>query len=186
MAFPRLIISPFFNIYLFSLFFLAVSGLSCSTQDLFVRVRSLLRFLSSCGARAPGRVGSVVCGMRGLLLRHTSSVVVARGLSCPTACGILVPQPGIEPTSPALEGRFFTTGSPGKSLSLSLLKSALSDSYMFQKFISILKHGDLQPPGLFQRYHKPPFSATLPFPNMPRQPMCPGTLPTHATPTGLR
>ena len=39
---------------------------------------------------------------------------VARVLSCPKACGILVPQPGIEPTSPALEGRFPTTGPPGK------------------------------------------------------------------------
>ena len=38
--------------------------------------------LSSCGARAPGYVGSVVCGMQSLLLRCTSSVVVVRGLSC--------------------------------------------------------------------------------------------------------
>ena len=29
-------------------------------------------------------------------------------LSCPTACGILVPQPGIKPESPALEGGFLT------------------------------------------------------------------------------
>ena len=32
------------------------------------------------------------------------------------ACGISVPQPGIELTSPALEGRFVTTGPPGTSL----------------------------------------------------------------------
>ena len=38
------------------------------------------------------------------------------GLSCRTAWGILVPRPGIEPTSPALEGRFLTTGPPAKSL----------------------------------------------------------------------
>ena len=37
------------------------------------------------------------------------------------ACGILVPQPGIEPISPALEGKFLTTGPPGKSLTTSLL-----------------------------------------------------------------
>ena len=43
------------------------------------------------------------------------SVVAVRGLSCPMACGILVPQPGIEPMSPALEGRVLTTGPPGKS-----------------------------------------------------------------------
>ena len=33
-----------------------------------------------------------------------------------TVCGILVPQPGIEPMSPALESRFLTTGPPEKSL----------------------------------------------------------------------
>ena len=32
------------------------------------------------------------------------------------ACGILAPQPGIEPTSPALEGEVLTTGPPGKSM----------------------------------------------------------------------
>ena len=34
------------------------------------------------------------------------------------AWGILVPGLGIEPLSPALEGRFLTTGPPGKSLKL--------------------------------------------------------------------
>ena len=55
--------------------------------------------LSSCGAWAPECVGSVA---------------VAHRFSCPMACGILVPRPGIEPTSPALEGGFLTTGPPGK------------------------------------------------------------------------
>ena len=40
------------------------------------------------------------------------------GLSCPMACEILVPRPGMESTSPALQGRFSTTGPPGKSLVL--------------------------------------------------------------------
>ena len=30
------------------------------------------------------------------------------------ACGILVPQPGTKPVSPALEGEFLTTGPSGK------------------------------------------------------------------------
>ena len=46
---------------------------------------------SSCGVWAPERVGSVVCGTWALPLRRASSAVVARGLSCPAACGILVP-----------------------------------------------------------------------------------------------
>ena len=40
---------------------------------------------------------------------------VAHELSCPAACGILVPLPGIEPVSPAFQGWFLTTGPPGKS-----------------------------------------------------------------------
>ena len=38
----------------------------------------------------------------------------------PEPCGILVPRPGMKPTSPALEGRFLTTGPPGKSPVLSV------------------------------------------------------------------
>ena len=55
-----------------------------------------------------GAVLGLHCGM-------WASVVAVCGLSCPTAHGILVPQPGIEPTSPALEGGFLTTGPPGRS-----------------------------------------------------------------------
>ena len=72
--------------------------------------------LSSCGTWAPGHVGSVVCSMRALSLRRVSSVVVAHGLCCPAACGVLVPRPRIEPASPAMEGRFFTTRPLRKSL----------------------------------------------------------------------
>ena len=39
------------------------------------------------------------------------------GLSGPVACGILASRPELKPLSSALEGRFFTSGSPGKSLS---------------------------------------------------------------------
>ena len=39
----------------------------------------------------------------------------AHRLSCPEAWGTLVHQPEIEPMSPPLEGRFLTTGPPGKS-----------------------------------------------------------------------
>ena len=58
------------------------------------------RGLSSCDVQAP---------------ECTGSVVVAHGLRCPVACGILVPLPGIKPASSALEGGFLTTGPPGKS-----------------------------------------------------------------------
>ena len=78
------------------------------------------RLLSSCALRVFSlqlwHVGSVVCGMRAPLLRHTGLVALRH-----VGCGILVPRPGIEPASPALEGGFFTTGPPGKSRLHSLL-----------------------------------------------------------------
>ena len=69
------------------------------------------------------------CDLWDLLLQHTDSlagvcglqsswtlVVAMHRLSCSVACGILVPQPGIKPSSPALKGGFLTTGPPRKSL----------------------------------------------------------------------
>ena len=53
--------------------------------------------------------------MLGLHYGWKSSPVVACKLTCPVACGILVPWPGIKS-----EGGFFTTGLPGKSLVFSL------------------------------------------------------------------
>ena len=50
------------------------------------------------------------------------SLAIARRLSCSMACGLLVPPPGIERVFPALEGRFLTTGQPGKSLHRFLIK----------------------------------------------------------------
>ena len=44
------------------------------------------------------------------------SLVVVHRLSCPVACGILVPGPGIEPVTPALAVGFLTTGPARKSL----------------------------------------------------------------------
>nr|XP_058899965.1 interleukin-34 isoform X3 [Kogia breviceps] len=44
------------------------------------------------------------------------------------ACGILAPQPGIEPAPTALEGEVLTTGPPGKSLN-QLLTSSFSQCY---------------------------------------------------------
>ena len=51
--------------------------------------------LSSCGAQTPG---------------HMGSVVAVGGLSCPVACGLLVPQPEIQPS--CLPGSAGTSFSP--------------------------------------------------------------------------
>ena len=42
------------------------------------------------------------------------SLVVACKLGCLTALGILIPSPGNEPVSPALQGKISTTGPPEK------------------------------------------------------------------------
>ena len=42
-------------------------------------------------------------------------VLATFGLSCSVACRILAPWPGMERAFHALEGRFLTTGPPGKS-----------------------------------------------------------------------
>ena len=56
------------------------------------------------------------CGMWGLLLWCMGSGVY--GLSCSTTCGVLVPRPGVESVSPTLQGRFLTTGPPGKTIKI--------------------------------------------------------------------
>ena len=58
--------------------------------------------------------GIIVVACRILVTAHGLLSVVCR-LSCSVARGTLVPQPGLEPKSPALEGGLLTTGSPGKS-----------------------------------------------------------------------
>ena len=87
-------------------------------------------------------------------------LVVAHRVSCSEACGILVPRPGIEPVSPALEGRFLTTRPPGTSLcwfifeptpfsSLDLCESSFSamlHSFDYFSFSVVLEPGCRSPP----------------------------------------
>ena len=55
----------------------------------------------------------VACGIS---LVVVGSVVAVCRFTCPVACGVLVPRPGIELGSPALEGGFLTLRPAGKSL----------------------------------------------------------------------
>ena len=68
-----------------------MSGLSCGMQDLH-------------------------CIRRGSLWWCTDFLAAACRLSGSVAGGILVPRPGIEPESSAVQGEFLTAGPPGKSL----------------------------------------------------------------------
>ena len=75
------------------------------------------------------------------------------GLSCmhiPMACGILVPQPGVEPESSTLEGEFFTTGPLGKSLHrfwLSNYCNAAAAAKSLQSCPTLCDPIDSSPPG---------------------------------------
>ena len=64
---------------------------------------------------ALGLVALGLCSCGTQALECAGSVVVVRGLSYSMACGILVPQPKIEPLSPALHHGVLTIGPPGKS-----------------------------------------------------------------------
>ena len=67
-------------------------------------------------------------------LKYNTVYFLCFGFFARKACGILVPWPGIEPESPALQGRLLTPGSPGKSL------------YLLLNFISSLSYLCLQIP----------------------------------------
>ena len=59
--------------------------------------------------------GCISCCVQDFSLQCEDSLVVVCAPSCSTACRIVVPQPGIEPVSPALQSEFLTTGPLGKS-----------------------------------------------------------------------
>ena len=81
--------SPSFFIYInLFVYLLAVLGLCCCVEAFSSCGEQGLLF--HCGARASHCGGFSCCGARALGAR--ASVVVARGLSCPMACGIFLDQ----------------------------------------------------------------------------------------------
>ena len=102
-----------FLICLFIYSFLAALGLCCHP-----------RAFSSCGewSLLSSCVRASHCGGFSIAQssRHVGSGIVGPGLSCSTACGVLVPRPEIELTPPALAGGRLITGPPGKPLELGL------------------------------------------------------------------
>ena len=100
--------------FLFLFFYFWPHWLSVAAHRLLVAALGLSLVAAS---RAYSPVAA--CGLQSV----GSIVVVHNGLSCPISWRIPVPRPGIEPVSPALEGRFLTTGPPGKSLELFSMES---------------------------------------------------------------
>ena len=60
-------------------------------------------------------------------------------LSCPTACGILVPQPGIETVAPALKSGFLATGPWRKSFFFNSSQRSLIILFLTPSYHIILK-----------------------------------------------
>ena len=86
----------------------------------------------------PRRTGSLEPGLSSCSAQ--SSLLVVHRLSGSIACGILVPQPGIEPESPALEGEFLTPGPPGKSHFVYFYSVACDSSQTTQTYESDLAY----------------------------------------------
>ena len=74
-------------------------------------MRDFLALIYFFGCLGPG------CGVWDLSLQCPASLAGVQELRCSKVCGILVPQPGIEIASSALQGGFLTTGLPEKSQS---------------------------------------------------------------------
>ena len=92
----------------------------------------LLGLFSSCGAWASSCSGFSCCGAQalGLVGVGAGSVVVVYRLSCSAARGIFLDQ-GLNPMSPALAGRFFTTEPLAKPLDFYFLNcNSLSSFFL--------------------------------------------------------
>lgn len=71
---------------------------------------------------------------------------VVCGPSCSVTRGTLVPQPGLEPKSPALEGGLLTPGPRGKSLLLHLCFTLPGSSLWVEGLLRAVIGPDVQPP----------------------------------------
>ena len=85
----------------------------CVCVCVCVCVMGLFIYLAALGLSRGMRI--LHCSTFSSCGTQADSVVALLGLSCSAACGILVPQPRIKPTFPALQCRFLTTETPRES-----------------------------------------------------------------------
>ena len=119
----------------------------------------------------------------GSLSHHSASFVLAHGLSCPVACGILVPRPQNKPTSPALQGRFVTSGPPGKPPCWGIFHGSQA-SLLFPS-LGRYQQGCMSPKGwgwprrakdMWPTYHIPGPQTSSPIPQCQHAPQVPSPL----------
>ena len=112
-------------------------------KNFFFSFNSLILFIYLGCAGSMLQTQALCCAVQ-------TSLVVAQGLSCPMACGILVPQPGIEPLSPAWDGGFFMSGPPGKSQEfLRVLEKFITKS-SYKCMLNFTRHAKLFPQWLYK------------------------------------
>ena len=85
-----------------------VEHMKCFFKEIFIYLFGCIRSQFQHAGSLLHHVASFVAthGLSGCVTwvpEHLGSVVAAGRLSCSIACGILVPQPGIEPMSPELQ-----------------------------------------------------------------------------------
>ena len=109
----------------------------------------------------------------GSFFTAASGLLVVLRLCFPSACGTLAPQLGIEPMSPALQGRFLTTVPLGKSLNLQFFSRSAPEVYYHAAISSfqiqhVKKRNSFSQDLLFlHSYYHVPFDPTLQSRNYP-------------------
>ena len=115
----------FFFFFFLNYLFMVCTGAYCCLRTFSSCAEQELLLVAVCG---------LLIGVASLVAEHDllgrqASVVVASELSSCGTWALLprgtwnLPRPGIEPVSPALAGRFLTSGPPGKSYSFILTQT---------------------------------------------------------------
>ena len=89
-------------------FFISIYFMLCQQCNKMGKIYSV-RFLKNSYLFIYLTLSGLSFSMQDLSLQCPDSVVAARRLSCSAACGILVPRPGTEPASLALQAMLLTT-----------------------------------------------------------------------------
>ena len=110
------------------------SMLNCQQQS---SLAGLCMRVCSVAQSCPALCDPMDCSLPGSSVHGTSQARRLEAISSSRA----LPDPGIEPVSPALAGRFFTTEPPGK------LRGIMSFSFLF--FFCVALHSKFSPKGLY-------------------------------------
>ena len=111
------------------------NSMDCVVREVAKSLTRLSDFHFHITYSAASGLGHSIWNLHGLMwdlsLWGMDSLIAARRLHCSGACGILVPQPGIEPTPAALQERASPAGLPGKSSPDTLIKKLSHETSVY-------------------------------------------------------